>query len=509
MNHNSLNGISSTKLSTPHLAPQKLGEKTGKNTPLFSVSVDWFQTHNIQTPQLIPGTYGRFDVKHMGRAGEFKNHYEILTAGERVATLTAHPDKGVLRPDCSFLKIDNKFLYQNDLKAMILEINEALRLTFRNVSRFDIACDFNKFNNNLDPMIFIDRHIGMFAKYVKMRKAVLYTRSEHQRGRYKGRRTENQHSYIRWGSPKGSLTYYLYDKTKEQKEKKNKPWIAEKWHTDRLDPSQVWRLEFRMQSCSKGLIDSDGRAELLKYRKAKKFLKEIQAKIARGMKEETAAALDAQILEAQEFNAEHLDQLHFSELSKEHKKAQAFLKKFPFTREQAAEEIEFFKNFESDFKADAEYFSSLDVLDNYHELFNALYHHYFDFRVNDKQEKKRRMRRLSLLDIKKPDKHLMQIVETLESNRTDRIVLNKVIDMNDLLRAKAAAPPPEILDAIKLVVAHYANEKEMDTYLKKKFPDFSFEPELEKHLNNLAADAEFEQQNMIEVEGQLIERAPF
>jgi len=511
---NFLNGISSTKLSTPHLEQENSALFLVKNAPKFSISLDWFQTHNTQTPVLHPMQYGRFNVKHLGRAGEFQNHYEIFTAGERVATLTAHPDKGVLQPDCSFLKIDNKFLYGQDTKALVLEINKELGLTFRNVSRVDIACDFNTFNNNLNPMVFIDRHIGMFAKYVKLRKAVLYTRSEHQRGTYKGRRTENQHSYIRWGSPKGNLTYYLYDKTKEQKEKKNKPWIAEKWHMDKLDPSQVWRLEFRIHSGSKGLIDEDGRNELLKFRKAKKFLKEINGKLKRGMKEETIQEIEAQILDAQKFTATWLQPPCFDLfLFDEWKRAKAFLKKFPFTREQAQEEVEFFKNFENDFKADAQYFASLDVLDNYEECFNALYHHYFDFRINDKQEKKRRMRRLSLLNIQKPDKHLMQIVETLESNRTDRITLNKVMDMNDLLRAKAAAreeaAPVEVLDAIKILISHYAQQKELEPYLKKKFPDFDFQPELDKHLAAMAFDAEEERMKFINVNGELIERAPF
>ena len=472
MNHNSLNGIASTKSSTPHLTTPKHARKS----PKISVSIDWFQTHNTQTPKLEPGQHGRFEVKHRGRVAEFQNHYEIFLSGERVATLAAHPDKGILNPDCSFLKIDNKFL-NRDLKPLVEEINETLCLKFRNVSRVDIACDFNTFQNNLHPETFIERFIPQRKpKYVKLRRSVWSMVGKHERGQRGNRKTENSYSYLRFGNPRSNVCYYLYNKSLEMQEKKNKPWIREKWEADNLDQQQdVWRLEFRIHSCSKGLIDEDAGNELKAFRKAKLFLKDLQGKIKRGMKPETVA--------------------HFSEQI-----------------QQAQEQIEFWNDNKLDATADAKYFGTLDVLDNFHEFYGALFHHYFDFRYNDGQEKKRRMKRLPLLDIRKPDKSLMDLAEKMESNRTDRMLLKKLISLNDELRAKAErteTPPAFVLDALKVVTKHYSHTRELEEYIKKKFPDFSFEPELEKHLNNLAADAEFEQQKMIEVEGQLIERAPF
>ena len=491
MKHNLLMASPSSKSSTPHLTPQKTPLFLVKTAPKTSISIDWFQTHNSQTPQLAPGKHGRFDIKHLGRVAEFKNHYEIFLHGERVATLAAHPDKGILQPDCSFLKIDNKFL-NKDLKALVEEINSTLCLKFRNVSRVDIACDFATFKNNLHPETFIERFIPQRKpRYVKLRRSVWSMVGKHERSQRmdgeilhnriteghpispKTHRVENRYSYLRFGNPRSNVCYYLYNKSQEMRDKKNKPWIREKWEADNLNQSQdIWRLEFRIHSCSKGLIDEDAGAELKKYRKAKLFLKDIAGRIKRGMKPQTIQNQFAeQIAEAQE-------------------------------------QITFWEDNKLDATADAKYFGTLDVLDNFHEFYAALFYHYFDFRHNDGQEKKRRMKKLSLLDIQKPDKSLMDLAEKMESNRTDRMLLKKLVTLNDELRAKAErteTPPAVVLDALKIVAGHYANTRELNDYIKKKFPDFSFEPEAPQHLNALFA----EQPNTIVIDGEVFEKPPF
>lgn len=547
MTHNPLNGISLSESSTPHLTPQKHAPKS----PKISVSIDWFQTHNTQTPKLDPGIHGRFEVKHRGRVAEFQNHYEIFLFGERVATLAAHPDKGILNPDCSFLKIDNKFL-NRDLKLLVEEINETLCLNFRNVSRVDIACDFNTFKNNLHPETFIERFIPQRKpKYVKLRRSVWSMVGKHERGQRGSRKTENSYSYLRFGNPRSNVCYYLYNKSLEMQEKKNKPWIREKWEADNLDQQQdVWRLEFRIHSCSKGLIDEDAGEELKKFRKAKLFLKELSGKIKRGyninkieilykcdlirLDEEVKIITEhienatpqlrsylAASLEIIQQKQQQIDNAiaYLNSIPKKHKSVTPFQIPFKLHFDDetkaiakqlitAPEQIHFWNDNKLDATADAKYFGTLDVLENFHEFYGALFHHYFDFRYNDQQEKKRRMKRLPLLDIAKPDKSLMDLAEKMESNRTDRMLLKKLVSLNDELRAKAErteTPPAFVLDALKVVTKHYSHTRELEEYIKKKFPDFSFEPETDKHINSLFA----EQQNFIEINGQLLEPAPF
>lgn len=462
-----LDTVALSESSTPPLTVLK----SPRNSPRISVSIDWFQTHNSQTPKLEPGIHGRFEIKHRGRVAEFQNHYEIFLYGERVATLAAHPDKGILAPDCSFLKIDNKFL-NKDLKPLVMEINETLQLKFRNVSRVDIACDFNTFKNNLHPETFIERFIPRRKpKYVKLRRSVWSMVGKHERGSG-NRKTENSYSYLRFGNPRSNVCYYLYNKSLEMQEKKNKPWIREKWEADNLEQSQdIWRLEFRIHSCSKGLIDEDAGHELKKYRKAKNFLKELQGKAKR---------------------SNNPQQLLYEKANK---------------IQEAQEQIQFWEDNKLEATADAKYFGTLDVLENFHEFYAALFHHYFDFRYNDGQEKKRRMRRLPLLDIRKPDKSMMDLAEKMESNRTDRMLLKKLVTLNDELRAKAErtkTPPAHVLDALKVVTKHYSHTRELEDYIKKKFPEFSFEPETDNAINALFAET-FETENMIEVD----EEPPF
>jgi hypothetical protein len=55
--------------------------------------------------------------------------------------------------------------------------------------------------------------------------------------------------YLKFGSETSVISYYLYNKSKELAEKKNKPWITDTWKANALNTDvDVWRLEFSIKS---------------------------------------------------------------------------------------------------------------------------------------------------------------------------------------------------------------------------------------------------------------------
>lgn len=413
----------------------------------ISISIDWLQLHCICPSDITAAIYGNYILTDIGRFAAFKNVYEIFTQvnirgeikpGERIATLATRPDKGILKPEASFLKIDNKYLYSANLRALVEDIISALNLKFKNISRVDFAADFVCFKNNLHPETFIGRFISMPDKnsirYVKLRKTKATLYFDHGR--------INEYSYLRLGTAQSNLLYYLYNKSKELREKKNKPWIKEKWLQDGISDQlqDVWRLEFSIHACSKGLIDNEDKQQLKELEQEKKYL-------------------DQNVLGNEELINGNEDEI--------------------------TEALQRIKDSREAIKADAVYFSSLDVIDNYHELYSALFHHYFDFRIEDGQAQKRRMKKIPLLDIHKPAKSIMKLVDSIESNRTDKIILKGLVKLNDELRNKNFAQVPDQnqmkIDDLKKIenfhsnihamINHYISSRNLETFAESKFPD--------------------------------------
>ncbi len=210
------------------------------------ITLDWLQLHVRQVPELYAPIMGRFTIlKSEGQTKQFKHVYAIYEGTDKVATLVGRPHSGILKPDSGLMKIENRFLYTDSVKELVNNLLEDLQLAFKNISRLDIACDFNQFLKNLSPERFI--HKFAFGEYVKLMKTKFHIHGMHKR--------TNTFEYIRFGSNTSTLCYYLYNKTLEMKEKTNKPYITENWRNKGLDLERdIWRLEFSIHSNPRGLV---------------------------------------------------------------------------------------------------------------------------------------------------------------------------------------------------------------------------------------------------------------
>lgn len=230
--------------------------------------IDWLTLRilykdNILTPS---PKYGINLMPYSTRT--FKRVIEItdIELKEVVATITDSPISPAINENLILIKFHNKLLYRPDLKEYIENFCKENNFKILGISRIDIATDFTSFANNLDPETFIKRFLkGHYIKkgrgnFKFAGKAKEYNQTEIQAiGKYG--KTIN-HEYLRFGSADNGLKYYLYNKSKELQQVKEKPYIRERWkdfgHDEKKD---VWRLEFSISSSKINFIETtDGKA---------------------------------------------------------------------------------------------------------------------------------------------------------------------------------------------------------------------------------------------------------
>lgn len=215
-------------------------------------SIDWLQLH-VKCPVTISAqdNFKYHVVKQDGQTRHFREVYEIsvLTeAGnfETCATLATKPHSSFLGADMGLLKIANKYLYSPDLIGFVNELLRQFNFRFHAISRIDVALDFQQFNGGLPPETFIKRFLS--GEVLKRQKSSFSVVGDHH--------AVNNYKYLRFGSRTSEICYYLYNKSAELAENKEKPWIRDYWKAAGFDTAKdVWRIEFSIKSSARELLD--------------------------------------------------------------------------------------------------------------------------------------------------------------------------------------------------------------------------------------------------------------
>lgn len=158
---------------------------------------------------------------------------------ELFATLQTEPYSPIIPKQTVMVQIANRQLYKRDWNSHLSHFLLQCNITPINISRIDIATDFNTFDNNANPENFLDKF--MENKVLKVGHAKYHIEGEQS----------NKHniSYLRFGNSDSDVSIYMYDKTKELNEVKNKPYIRERWRENGIDDSKkVWRIEVSLHS---------------------------------------------------------------------------------------------------------------------------------------------------------------------------------------------------------------------------------------------------------------------
>jgi hypothetical protein len=105
--------------------------------------------------------------------------------------------------------------------------------------RIDLAIDFNYFAYGFHPGTLISNFFNNKFLKVGMTKYIINGNQE----------KFNKTHYLKFTKKECNVDVYLYNKSKELREVKNKPWIVETWKRAGLDISKdVWRLEFSLHN---------------------------------------------------------------------------------------------------------------------------------------------------------------------------------------------------------------------------------------------------------------------
>lgn len=209
------------------------------------ISIDWLQIYALGT---IPLSSNYSFVLQDYQTRHFKKIYNIYLYKELIATALAEPHSAILKKDSLLIKFENRILYYKNLNIIVNRFFSDCNFQIINISRLDIAKDFNLFDNKMHPTALISGFLS--NKYLKIGKAkfnVIGTQQE-----------QNKYDYLRFGSNNSDISVYLYNKTKEFREVKFKNYIFDCWKLNNININQdVWRLEVSLKGNDIKLIEKN------------------------------------------------------------------------------------------------------------------------------------------------------------------------------------------------------------------------------------------------------------
>jgi hypothetical protein len=218
--------------------------------PKYAITLDWLQVTCDKTTKQITIGHPSFQLQTMDYSTrQFKVVQILYYLGEEVATITHTPTTPKLRQSLAILKLSNKYCYGEEPAIYVQSLLKMLRLQFANITRIDIACDFQYFLNSLNPHDFIHQFVSDKLRKVQNSKVQLFY----------SHTTVNQYECIKFGAPSSNVKYKLYNKTKEMQDVAIKPYIRDFHASYFADTSaDVWRLEFSVSNSDANYITTDG-----------------------------------------------------------------------------------------------------------------------------------------------------------------------------------------------------------------------------------------------------------
>ena len=202
-----------------------------------TLSIDWLSFHG--TFANIPPT-GDYTIKQSEYGTKiFEEIYYYYFQGKQVATVTTKPRSTALHSDLSIIKFDNWCLYIPNLFDFVNYVLDMIGFETKGFSRLDLALDFNRFENGIDGHTLISQFVK--DEYL-----------HNGRGKFAisgVQKFTSTFEYLRLGSQSSPVRAYLYNKSTEMAEVKQKNYITDLWKQEGLDITKpVWRLEFSLTS---------------------------------------------------------------------------------------------------------------------------------------------------------------------------------------------------------------------------------------------------------------------
>lgn len=205
----------------------------------YAISIDWLQVSgrmpsvpNSALP--ITGYNGNppfvpcVDLKdsHI-YSPVFKEVKDIIYCGMTYAQIMYCPRSSALKFDLACIKLENRVLYSQERIVILYQIAQALGFEICGITRLDLCYDCNVLANGEDPGAFLLRYLVSKPgeRGHLHRKGSTRFCANGSRSWYKDAKVTS----MRFGSDKTAIGAYVYNKTLELAEVKDKPWIRAMW----------------------------------------------------------------------------------------------------------------------------------------------------------------------------------------------------------------------------------------------------------------------------------------
>lgn len=232
----------------------------------YCVSVDWLQVYCLTTDELVESE----DYSYCANNEAFNLHlsanhppmfaqlWEVKHRGSgmKVATMQTCPRSPKLNQRMCLLRLENRVLYSTTYVHLLYSIMSAMKLIYKGITRIDICYDCNKYAGGRSPM----RFINQFLTREEYQDGYIYLNGIKMFAAYgtKSRSSSSKVTSIAFGSDKSKIRSYIYDKSKELSEVKDKPWIREYWEANNLisnDKEHVFRSEISIKAEGTDLLN--------------------------------------------------------------------------------------------------------------------------------------------------------------------------------------------------------------------------------------------------------------
>lgn len=235
----------------------------------YCISVDWLQVccySNNLAYLLNNDYYNKADslpywlelqpLETRNFARFIRVHTKVGNDWRYCADILAVPRSTMLNSNIVLVKIHNRFLYSQNYIKLLYNICTTFKLSIKGLTRLDLCYDCNSFHNGLKPHKFIKEFVT--AEFDSPR--YIYKVGAKQFRVYGGKSVSSTTKFtgIEFGSGKSSKRCYIYDKTGELEEVKDKPWIRQYWHENGLisdAKTHVYRAEISIKCDGMDLLN--------------------------------------------------------------------------------------------------------------------------------------------------------------------------------------------------------------------------------------------------------------
>ena len=232
-----------------------------ESTPMC-ISVDWLQVFTLCAPldsqDLNFGGRSYKLIVEDGQTPLFQRMLKVVCNGRKYATILQEPRNKVITARATMIKVENRVLYCEQFVQFLYDLMSAIGARYKGITRLDLCCDFNKLYGGRNIQRFIKSFVsgtkGVAGDIVRVgsNKFMIIGSKDNV--------SKSVINSIRFGSFKSKVGAYMYNKTLELKEVKDKPWIRDVWAQAGLENSEkcpVWRAEISIKSEGMDVLNMD------------------------------------------------------------------------------------------------------------------------------------------------------------------------------------------------------------------------------------------------------------